>query len=445
MNQVDRLCDLVSEEIASLCRSDGFQAWINSESLAPDDLVVLNNSFLYREGITTTSKSTKYLCLAADKEAEPSLPVSVVTSVSRINVRFKRIQARRVGRYEVRRLQEAVQEEVEQLGSIVFALVGRIADDRPVDIALDGVPKLAMLRYEPTQSATAEIRDSTLVVSRLDDIDVVWRATRETAKAGGVEVEQLAERFEDSLANLREAAGRPIRIDDVSGGAPSILSSVVARVTEQTEAYEQALDAHLEHPHDAEAYNEFLRIAYNFADGAKALISLVVGLSDLKPLLFWLTIKAQSDLADRFGQLPFALVGKAKPSMERYRRVIAGARNRAFHDVFSFGRPFHVALTGDAFRTAELHLFREYANRGKPALDFEDREVVELLEGFTRSPEGSVPEGFWEGNLEVVRGVASLAQGLLAALLAAAPSGRKMAATPGSKAPAKPRARRSAK
>ncbi len=43
-----------------------------------------------------------------------------------------------------------------------------------------------------------------------------------------------------------------------------------------------------------------LRISYNFADGAKSLLTLVVGLSDLKPLLFWLTVLEQSQLAERF-------------------------------------------------------------------------------------------------------------------------------------------------
>ena len=116
-------------------------------------------------------------------------------------------------------------------------------------------------------------------------------------------------------------------------------------------------------PDDAQVLNELLRISYNFADGARALIGLVVGICDLKPLIFWLTIASQFELAERFGELPFALVGKAKPSLDRYGNVISGARNRAFHDLFSFGRPFHVRLTGDAFRAAELRLFQDYRHR----------------------------------------------------------------------------------
>ena len=73
-----------------------------------------------------------------------------------------------------------------------------------------------------------------------------------------------------------------------------------------------------------------LRISYNFADGTKSLLTLVVGLSDLKPVLFWLTVLEQSKLAERFAELPFSIVGKVKPSIDRYRSVIAAAGTARF-------------------------------------------------------------------------------------------------------------------
>jgi hypothetical protein len=77
------------------------------------------------------------------------------------------------------------------------------------------------------------------------------------------------------------------------------LTEVIAGVRDQVTAYDDALRAHLKDPDDIEALNEVMRIAYNFADGARELIALVVGLSDIKPLLSWLTINAQCELADQ--------------------------------------------------------------------------------------------------------------------------------------------------
>ncbi|MGH6876370.1 MAG: hypothetical protein ACREHV_03215, partial [Rhizomicrobium sp.] len=150
-------------------------------------------------------------------------------------------------------------------------------------------------------------------------------------------------------------------------------------------------------------------------------LRLMVGVCDLKPVLFWLTIFEQVDLAHQFERLPFSLVGKGKPSLERYRGVIADARNQAFHDVFAFDHPFRVHLPGDALRTPELLLFREYVKRGDSALQFEDRELVELLATLTRTPERPVPVGFWRGNRQVMAAVVDAVRALRRALIAVAP------------------------
>ena len=195
---------------------------------------------------------------------------------------------------------------------------------------------------------------------------------------------------------------------------------VVTGIHQQVAAYETALASHLANPDDLEALNEVMRIAYNFADGAKDPIALVIGITDIKPLLSWLTIHAQCELAERFGELPFSLVGKAKPSLEKYRSLVAGARNSAFHDLFAFGRPFRVPLRSDAFQAAALHLFREYKRAGS-ALEFKDRQLVELLQGFTRAAERPIPLGFWEQDLAVMKAVEQVAAALHQALVLVAP------------------------
>jgi hypothetical protein len=306
------------------------------------------------------------------------------------------------------------------IGVIVFSLVGRIGEDQPARVDLPNTTGFAALRYEPRQTEIAELNEASVLISRLDDIDVVWQAIARQCSAAGTISDGLAESFEKAFGDLREAAGRPIDIDEIAADTPSILSEVVAGIRQQVAAYETALASHLANPDDLEAINEVMRIAYNFADGAKDLIALVIGITDIKPLLSWLTIHAQVELAERFGELPFALVGKTKPSLEKYRSLVAGARNRAFHDLFAFGRPFRVPLRSDAFQAAALHLFREYKRSG-PALEFKDRQLVELLQGFTRAAERPVPLGFWEQDLAVMKAVEQVASALHRALVLVAP------------------------
>jgi hypothetical protein len=187
----------------------------------------------------------------------------------------------------------------------------------------------------------------------------------------------------------------------------------------QTKVYGRALKAHLADPNDGESFNEMLRVAYNFADGTQELMNLAVGICDMKAVVFWLTICDQFLLADQFGKLPFSIIGKGKPSLAQYRAIIAGARNRAFHDTFSFGQPFRAVLRSEAFQAPELRLFRNYTSK-TPVLEYEDRNLVALLEGLTRPGEKPVPLGFWETNLDVMNAVSNLARSLHRGLLLAA-------------------------
>ena len=415
-SRIPQLLDAISDEVGRLFDSVALDEWRQTANLRHGDLVVINNSFLYRDGISTRTKNAKYLCVSVDSAGDPVLLPSIATA-NRVNARFKRVASRQAKDYSVVSLHNAVASELSRTGTIIQALVARIGDDEAVDVEIDGTSTLKILRYDPDLRAIAKIERETLSVSRLDDIDVVWQAVAAEMANVAYDSDQLAESFEGLFVELRESAGRPIIIDDIDPTGQSILASVTERVEEQVLSYSAALSTYQQDPDNTEALNELLRIAYNFADGTKDLLGLVVGLSDLKPLVSWLTISSQSELADRFADLPFALIGKAKPSFERYRTVISSARNRAFHDVFAFGRPFHVRLPGEAFRSAELRLFQEYSRRSRPGLDFEDRELVELLAGFTRVSERPVPLGFWDKNLHVMRAVAEVTRRLRDALV----------------------------
>src|SRR5712691_3758776 len=115
---VDGLCDSVNGEVEHLLGTTAFRQWADALSFRADDWIVFNNSFLFREGITGTSKNSKYLCVPVEESGTPSLLASVATSSERINARCKVIPARRGGEHAIQSLQVVVAEEVKQLGTI---------------------------------------------------------------------------------------------------------------------------------------------------------------------------------------------------------------------------------------------------------------------------------------------------------------------------------------
>ena len=421
--QIDQVFKAVCHQVSGILGSQIFKDWCHKERVAVGDLIVFNNSFLSRRAPMGTSKSKDYLCVTLDPDAEPGvMRIDGRSSATRINSTFKRIASRKAADYDIGNLRDAVTEEMASLGTIVFSLVGSIGKDERAAVELPANTGLTELRFEPGQQAVAVVENTCVLLNRLDDLDVVWQAVEEALdEQNAVDKEKLAECFEGCFSDLREEAGRPIDVEDIRAEASSILSEVIDGLAEQVAVYCTALGAHKANPGDTEALNEVMRIAYNFADGARDLMTLIVGLSDLKPLLGWLTISAQCELAERFTNLPFSMVGKDKASLEKYRSLIAGARSRAFHDLFAFGRPFRVPLHPRAFEEASLRLFREHKRANRPALDYKDRELVGLLEGFTRASEQPVPLGFWDKNHGVMEAVEDVARALREALVLVAP------------------------
>lgn len=139
--RVEQLCEAVQQQVAQVLASAAYQAWADGLQLHEGDLVVFNNSFLFREGIVSTVKNSNYLAVAANDKGEASLPALVVRVGSRINVRFKRIQVRSATEVGRRTISDAIAEEVADLGTIIFALVGAVGEDQPAEVELQGSPE----------------------------------------------------------------------------------------------------------------------------------------------------------------------------------------------------------------------------------------------------------------------------------------------------------------
>jgi hypothetical protein len=59
--RVEELCEAVQEQVAQVLASGAYQSWADGVQLYGGDLVVFNNSFLFREAIASTVKNSDYL------------------------------------------------------------------------------------------------------------------------------------------------------------------------------------------------------------------------------------------------------------------------------------------------------------------------------------------------------------------------------------------------
>jgi len=403
--------------LGRLVEDEAFKDFLASSKPVEGDLVLVNNSFIYRDTVKTT-KSHRYVTGRVEKDG--TLFWGVLSWDHAMNVDFKKASGRSGNLPAVVEVEEAVRGGLANVGMVVFSLVGTVVEGAPTEVDLPFV--FEKLRFDPEAVVRVARDGDALVVSELRDAEALWRDVLDLVESEGAsddEVIQLRIEFGKRLDELREKTPRLIRLDASSRHAPtnSLLDQITLHMEVQISEYEEALKSLDRDPSDRDAYNNVLRISYNFASDAIDLVTLFVSICDLKPLVQWLTVVENFALAQAFRRLPFGAASSKKPSLKTYVDVIGGARNHAFHDFFAFDRAFEVDLSGITLQAHRLLLFPAHRRAPDNAFDYEDRELVGVLRSFTRAPERSVSMDFWRRNLDVLKSTNALTRAVRDALL----------------------------
>ena len=398
----------IRRSVDAVIATEAFQNWLKNEKVRDGDLVILNNSFIYRKPVINTSKNEQYLCLKV-KGGKASTTDLFVVKPSEINSDFKLFSRNAQNLPRPTPLDQALQQEVKQIGSLVFVLIGELRDTEcSVPISHHSVKEL---KYDPTAPCT-DIQDTDgggklLVVNQLTDPEAAWNAIKEAlAEQAGNGLSSLETAFADSFEKLREEARKHLIVPKPGTKRPrnsvTLLSQFRTSVNQQRQLYSKAVSEYGKGWTGADAHlREAMRIAYNFADDAIKVLELLVSVADLKAVLLWSTIKEHFDIAEAFRNLPWTRSRK-KPSLERYQEIISGARNQAFHNLLALDRTVEVNLEGVQVGAKRLTLFPPYGRRKSYIhFEYEDREMVQVLSELTRAPEVPVPLEFWKKN-EVV-------------------------------------------
>ena len=268
------------------------------------------------------------------------------------------------------------------------------------------------LRYDPTGDSlslqNSDDGSKIAIVNQLTDPAKAWRELMTLLQEQDDDnISSLEPAFAEAFEKLQNET-RKLLIMPKSGTTKkdetvTLLSQFRTSVSKQHKLYVNALEEYIKKRSGADAYlRDVMRIAYNFADDAIKVLELLVSISDLKAVLLWSTIKEHFDIAEAFRNLPWTKSNK-KASLERYREIISGARNRAFHNLLAFDRTVEANLQGVEIKAKRLTLFPAYGRRKTSiSFDYEDREMVEVLSKLTRAPETMVNLDFWKKNEKVM-------------------------------------------
>jgi hypothetical protein len=388
----------ITEAPTAIQKHPAFIEWKRAQKPAKGDLIILNNSFVYRN--VKTTKSESFLALRFKDDAELEAEPMVARGLA-INSDFKLVPAKSRNLPSLTPLTQAVSSELASLGVLVFLLIGAIEDTVVLAEAVkhDAVEALV---WDPTLSSPLELAGAILKVRDASDEDDVWghilahfRKTNEKPPEG------LREAIAIAIDELQAQAVARLVLPAASSKSRSSMTHQVASVLRRHRAvYAKALGP-LSTSADLQDPNEVLRIAYNFASDATTFLRLVVSICDLKPIVLWGTIHRHHALSEAFRNLPWERA-RLKPSLDGYERIVRDARNAVFHDLFPFRKTLQVDLPQNALEKATVRLFSEYTRKKENQLTFRDKEVLDVLFEFTRARYRRAPLRFWQQNLAVM-------------------------------------------
>ncbi len=422
-NTVDPIVARIRNQVSSLVQTDAFREWWHKERAGIGDCVVVNNSFLYRDKpAIKTRKSDKYL--AVPVVDGPQLNLNDVRIISR------RDDSTQIKDFVVVRkrdwdsslhvsLYDAVREELGRLGRMIFLLIGEIEETTPVAQpcvfgSFNGVV------LDPMMDRELSVEGSQVRIRSTKNPEVLWRIL-ESVVGSTVSVHLSSKdkkTFTKALDCLREKEHGVLKLPTGPVSDCTLLDLISRSLSHQAQEYEQSLKEYQNDPSRQTEFNNMLRIAYNFDTEAGTIITLLISLCDLKPLLYWCTVFDHWRLYNAFEALPWAALS-LKPSLKEYSESIRAARNSRFHHLLPIDSKLEADLEGVLLKAKKITLFDRYSRaRGQTgnALDFEDKEIVELLLQFTHVEEKDVGDEFWVKNLEVIRCTADLVSSTCSAL-----------------------------
>ena len=381
--------------------------------------LVINSSFFYRDSRSVkTIQSPRRLVarlVTRGKHIQPD-NVSIIDSET-FHTHYRLLPPQDAS--GLIPLASALTEELASVGDLIFILIGTVKGLRPCIQAVDSTA-VKELRLVPSQ-AGADVQRSEPGVysirSMLPIEDLLDQINQDISQHGGFAAEDrlgLVAAYDKMLDIVTTEVIVPTNTIQLPDG--TVLGQIVTSLRNQASEYSSALAALQSAPDDRRALNEVLRIAYNFSADVLPLVSLFMSICDLKPLVFWCTVKEQWALHQAFTALPWKALGR-KEKLEEYKSIVSQARSHAFHHVLPFDSTVEVDLSTLDVRAETIRLFVPFGQKEGRGVHLKDQKLADVLAEFSRAKERPVSSGFWWANLNVMQATCRLAQGVLETLV----------------------------
>ncbi len=330
-----------------------------------DAHLVINGSFLYRDKSVKTTQSSRRLLarLIATGKRVRSENIWIIDNES-VRTHYKIIP--RQDTAGLTTLASGVAQELAGIGDLLFILLGTVKGLRPQTQQINS-QNVKELRLIPSLTGAEVQRTGNGIYSlrKILPIEELFERINDDLEGQGAGLSAEDRRVIGTAYDaMLDAATTEVSVPtgEVRHRSETVLGKILASLQDQATQYGTALTALQRAPDDPRALNEVLRIAYNFSADVLPLISLFVSICDLKPLVFWCTVKEQWALHRAFASLPWAALGR-KEKLEEYKSIVSQARSHAFHHVLPFDSTVEVDLSTLDVHAETIRLFVPFGQK----------------------------------------------------------------------------------
>jgi hypothetical protein len=401
----------IAHEVSFLRTMPEFSDFVKNKRLKNQEhearsWITINNSFLLREG-KGTRKSSFYLSLRYDQLLLDAMPdLFIATGKSQYND-FNFISDPKD--INIRPLDLSfISEQLDRFGFISYVLIGKLGPIEQIQYLI--LDKIFLVLDSEFAREIALDQDGNIRVNHIPTTKVLKEFCEANLKSALPEnLDQFENSIDSIILKMEAESYRKVKIPEKL----EELSSTNCIVAKLRNGFEEALKnykssiAQWKSAKRQESYNDMLRIAYNFADEIETFNNILKKICDLKPLINLMTFAHQISLSNTFNGIKLSSTSK-KASLNGYRDLISQARNATFHHLVPIDTRVEVDFGDYVLQPTRLVLFDEFGSKSNKGLNYEDKELCELLQSFSHSRERSYEITFWDENISIMEAAIAL-------------------------------------
>src|SRR5215208_3555288 len=168
----------VNESLEKIRNHPSFGNWYKNQNLEDGDLVVINNSFVFRD--LNTTKAESYLVLKHGKER--FYKEVYVAQKLKLNSDFTFYSHRHKFAPTLLPMRDCIEDELSNVGQILFALIGYVSDDVILRENLRRSGFSAVV-WNPQSTEALDINGTEIIIQNPYDEPSLWNALCEQCEA----------------------------------------------------------------------------------------------------------------------------------------------------------------------------------------------------------------------------------------------------------------------